>query len=188
MEIINHTEFDARRIEVMFLRATQQWAAPKLRVTVRYSRGAIYSGTFASNPPRIFVNLHPRNRYPLRIETGIARAKSFGRSWWKPSYHVKAENPYQLALFVFMHEFYHYLIHRARRNSHRKEAMCDRFAVRYLNNHCRLAVYDSSGNPIARTGWLFQDLDGFVANRQTLSENVRAARRPRQRRARKSTG
>lgn len=179
MEIINHTEFDTRRIEVMFRRATEQWVAPKLKVVVRYSRGAIYSGTFASHPPRIYVNIHPKNRYPLKIETGIAKSKTLGDFWWKPSYHIKAENPYHVALFVFLHEFYHYLVHRARRNSHRKEAMCDRFAVRYLTNHCRLAVYDMNNNPVPRSVWLFQDLDGFVANRQTRVEMVRAARRPR---------
>ncbi len=178
MEIINNTELDTRRIEAMFLRATGQWAAPSLKVTVRYSRGAIYSGTFASKFPRIYVNLLHRNRYPVRVETGIAKAHSFGPSWWKPSYHIKADNPYQLALFVFLHEFYHYLIHRARRNSHRKEAMCDRFAIRYLSTHCRLTVCDANNNPVPRSAWLFQDLDAFVATRKTLITEVRAARRP----------
>jgi len=186
MEIANTTELDSRRIEAMFLRATGNWSAPRLKVSVRYSRGAVYSGTFASKPTRIYVNILPKNRYPLRVETAIAKARSYGRTWWKPSYHVKVENAYQLALFVFLHEFYHYLIHRARRNSHRKEAMCDRFAVRYLTNHCRLTVYDTNGNLVSRMAWLFQDLDGFVANRQTLTgAAVRAARRPRKKRAKK---
>jgi len=185
MEIINNTELDTQRIQTMFLRATEQWAAPVLKVTVRYSRGAVYSGTFASNFPRIYINLGTQNRYPFRIETNIARAHSCGKTWWKPSYHIKVDNPYQLALFVFLHEFYHYLIHRARRNSHRKEAMCDRFAVRYLTNHCRLPVYDPEGNTVPRSAWLFQDLDAFVANRKTLLTQVRAARRPKQRLAKK---
>ncbi|MFA5864920.1 MAG: hypothetical protein WC975_09560 [Phycisphaerae bacterium] len=181
MEIINHTELETERLEAMFLRAAETWSAPMLKVTIRYSRGAIYSGTFASKSPRIYVNLGQRNRYPMKIETGIAKARSFGPSWWKPSYHIKAENPYQVALFVFLHEFYHYLIHRARRNSHRKEAMCDRFAIRYLTNHCRLTVFDSNNNPVPRSAWLFQDLDEFVANRKTMTTTIRAARRPRKR-------
>jgi hypothetical protein len=181
MEIINNTKLDTGRIEAMFLRATEQWVAPSLKVTVRYSRGAVYSGTFASKFPRIYINLLDRNRYPLRIETGIAKAHSLGEAWWKPSYHITAENDYQVALFVFLHEFYHYLIHRARRNSHRKEAMCDRFAVRYLFNHCRLTVFDSAGNPVPRNTWLFQDLDAFVATRKTVTAEVRAARRPKNR-------
>ncbi len=185
MNIVNNTEFDTQRIEAMFLRATEQWAAPMLKVAVRYSLGAVYSGTFASKLPRIYINLGRRNRYPLRVETNIAKARSLGQSWWKPSYHIKVENPYQLALFVFLHEFYHYLIHRARRNPHRKEAMCDRFAVRYLTTNCRLTVYDPSGNPVPRSAWLFQDLDAFVATRKTLVTNVRAARRPKRRRAMK---
>jgi hypothetical protein len=179
MEIVNHTELDTRRIEAMFLRATSQWAAQTLKVTVRYSRGAIYSGTFASNPCRIYINIGRRNRYPLRIETGIARAKSLGTAWWKPSYHIKAENAYQLALFVFLHEVYHYLIYRSRRNGHRKEAMCDRFAVRYLNDHCRLTVFDTDSRPVPKPAWLFQDLDAFVMNQQTVLAPVRAASRPR---------
>jgi len=178
MEIVNRTELSSSRLEGMFLRATAGWASGRLKVVVRYSRGAVYSGTFASNPPRIYINLGRRNRYPFRIDTSIARAKTVGLSWWKPTYHVKAVNAYQLALFVFLHEFYHYLIHRARRNSHRKEAMCDRFAVRYLVDHCRLAVHDSSGREVPRSVWLFQDLDEFVSNSRTVATTSRSALRP----------
>jgi hypothetical protein len=186
MDIGNDTELSTPRLERMFLRATGDWVSPRLTVRVRYSRSAIYSGTFASNSPRIYINLGRRNRYPMKIETSIARARTIGHSWWKPVYHIKAENAYQLALFVFLHEFYHYLIHRARRNSHRKESMCDRFAVRYLVDQCRLTVCDAAGRPVPHAVWLFQELDDFVASSTTLVAATRAARRPRTRTSRNS--
>jgi hypothetical protein len=179
MQISNKTELETRRLQNMFLLATDGWQAPELKVSVRYSQGAIYSGTFASPPSRIFVNLGRENQYPMKIETGIAKAWNCGLSWWKPSYYIEVENEYQLALFVFLHEFYHYLIHQASRNGLRKEAMCDRFAVRYLNEHCRLTVYDVNHQPVPESAWLFQDLDGFVRNRQTVLIPTRAASRPK---------
>lgn len=179
MDIENRTELSMGRIIRMLERATAGWASLRLKVVVRYSRSSIYSGTFASNPARIYVNIGRRNRYPLRIETSIGRARTVGQSWWKPTYHIKVRNAYQLALFVFLHEFYHYLIHRARRNSHRKESMCDRFAVRYMVDHSRLVVCDAAGRTIPRSVWLFQELNDFVASSSTLVKPVRAARRPR---------
>lgn len=177
MEIINHTELSTRRIETMFNRATAGWASTRLKVVVRYSRGAKYSGTFASHPSRIYVNIGRNNKYPMKIETSIAKAVSFRNSWWKPTYYIKVENAYQLALFVFLHEFYHYLVFRARRNPRRKEAMCDRFAIRYLVDHCKLKVFDSSRQPVHRSKWLFQDLDNFVATSRTIDAATRSATR-----------
>jgi len=182
MEIFNRTQLDTQRLVTMFLSATRRWIAPMLKVSVRHSRGAVYSGTFASNPSRIYVNLGRKNRYPMKIETGIAKARSFGNTWWKPSYHVKVQNDYQVVLFVFLHEFYHYLIHRARRNAHRKEAMCDRFAIRYLTDNCGLTVYDANNNPVTSSAWLFQDLDAFVQTPKTYLLPIRAARRPKKKR------
>jgi len=179
MEIFNNTELETKRIETMFLRATSGWETSELKVVVRYSRRAIYSGTFAAPPSRIYINLGRENRYPMRIETGIARSQSCGHSWWQPSYYIQVENAYQLALFVFLHEFYHYLIHRAQRNGRRKEAMCDRFAVRYLNRYCRLKVCDTNNRPVVKSAWLFQDLDGFVRNGQPILTPARAASRPK---------
>jgi len=179
MEVFNHTELSTARIEEMFARATSPWTAPGLKVVVRYSRSAVYSGTFAFKPPRIYVNLGRRNKYPLRADTSVARAKTIGQSWWKPTCYVNLADPYQLALFVFLHEFYHYLIHRAHRNPRRKEAMCDRFAVKYLVDHCRLTVFDTAGRPVPRRDWLFQNLHAFVADNNTLLRPAHAARRPR---------
>ena len=179
MDIINNTDLDTRRIEAMFSRATAAWPAPNLKVTLRYSRGAKYSGTFASDPSRIYVNIGRTNRYPLKIETAVARAKSSQNCWWKPLYHINVQNAYQLALFVFLHEFYHYLIYRAKRNSRQKESMCDRFAVKYLVEHCRIKVVDTTGLPVKRSTWLFQNLDKFVLTQRTAKTKIRAATRPR---------
>jgi hypothetical protein len=178
MNIVNHTTLATERLVGMFLRAAGQWSPLALNVVVRYARSAIYSGTFAAHPDRIYINLGRNNRYPLQIDTAIARAHSARGCWWKPTYHVVAENEYQLALFIFLHELYHYLIHRAQRNPRKKEAMCDRFAVRYLVDHCRLEVFDSAKRPVARDEWLFQNLDRFVATPQVASRTIRAARRP----------
>lgn len=180
MEIVNKTELDSKKIVSMILKATNSWQTPRLKVTIRYSRGAKYSGTYIANPPRIYVNIAKNNRYPMKLETSIAKAQTIGRYWWKPIYHIRLENPYQLVLFVFMHEFYHYLIHRARKNSHRKEAMCDRFAIKYLVENYKLKVYDSKNTPVEKEKWLFQDLEGFVRNARTDNTIKQiAATRPR---------
>ncbi len=105
MQITNNTELSTDRIEGMFNRAADGWASANLKVAVRYSRGAIYSGTYALKPPRIYINIGRRTLYPMKIETSIARARTIGSSWWKPSYHIFASDEYQLALIVLLHEF-----------------------------------------------------------------------------------
>jgi hypothetical protein len=62
-----------------------------------------------------------------------------------------------------MHELYHLLIYRARRNIRQKEAMCDRFAARWMVDRFGAIVRDPRGRPVRRSEWDFQDLDGFVA-------------------------
>jgi hypothetical protein len=69
----------------------------------------------------------------------------------------------QLAVFVFMHELYHLLVKRARRNPRQKESMCDRFAARFFVDRFSSAVRGLGGEPVPRAEWDFQDLDGFVA-------------------------
>ena len=73
-----------------------------------------------------------------------------------------------------MHEFYHLLVKRARRNIRQKESMCDRFAARYLVDGFGAVVRDEGRDLVPRKVWDFQDLDGFVAAARTR----RAARRP----------
>lgn len=67
-----------------------------------------------------------------------------------------------------MHELYHWLVKKARRNTRQKEGRCDRFAVRALVDGLGLKVVDENGVTVPRDEWDFQDLDAFVA----------AARRP----------
>jgi len=76
---------------------------------------------------------------------------------------LKIANLEQLALFIFLHECYHWLLHRAKQNERCKEAMCDRFATRHLVDHCGLSIRDDKGSEPARADWDMQDLDGFVA-------------------------
>ncbi len=68
-----------------------------------------------------------------------------------------------MVLFVFLHELYHFLVKRARRNPRQKESMCDRFAARYLVERFGATVRDSSGRIVPREAWDFQDLERFVA-------------------------
>jgi len=162
MELVNRTELDGGVLAGLFRAAAAGWDERDLRVEVRYSRSRVYSGTFMFRPPRIYVNLGRRNRYPLRVGTGIARGRARGRRWSKPVYSVWLTGPEMLALFIFLHEFYHYLIQRAGRNTRCKEAMCDRFAVRYLAETFALTVLDPRGRPVPPAEWLIQDLDHFV--------------------------
>jgi hypothetical protein len=94
--------------------------------------------------------------------TNLARARSNARHWWKPTYVIELSDAYQLALFVFLHELYHWLIYRAGRNIRQKESMCDRFAARALVDDWGTPISDGHNRPVPRTVWDFQDLDGFV--------------------------
>lgn len=168
MDFRNSTQLDSDRIERMFLSALEGWPHERLRVFVRYSRGAEFSGSCFYRDGRIYVNLGQKNRYPFRIETCIARARSDATCWWRESYGIEVGSPYELVLFVFLHEVYHWLVRLARRNVRQKESRCDRFAVRRLVDCHGAVVTDRLGRPVVRQDWDFQDLEGFVA----------AARRP----------
>lgn len=163
MKIKNRTHLDPRRISTMFLSAVDGWPYEGTEVCVRYSRGAAFSGSCYYDAGRIFVNLGRRNRYPYRIDTHIARPKSNRTHWWRELYSVEVADASELVLFVFLHEFYHRLVRLARRNVRQKEARCDRFATRVLVDGYGAVVRDSTGRPVARSAWDFQDLDGFVA-------------------------
>jgi len=163
MEFHNTTSLDSVRLAAMFRRHADPWPHDRLKVTVRYSRGAEFSGTCHYGTHRIYVNIGRRNRYPYPIRTHIARAECDHRYWWKEIYTVEAKEAYHLALFVFLHEFYHWLIKRAKRNTRQKESMCDRFATRAMVDVYGAAVRDESGRPVPREAWDFQDLFGFVA-------------------------
>lgn len=168
MNLKNTTHLDSAILKRMFLRAIDGWPCEGLQVSVRYSRGSDFSGTCYYQSDRIYVNLGRDNRYPYRMQTHIARPQSNRTHWWRELYAVDLAGADELALFIFLHEFYHRLVHRARRNVRQKEARCDRFATRVLVDGYGAAVLDPAGRPVSRDAWDFQDLDGFVA----------AARRP----------
>lgn len=176
MKFRNTTSLDSGRMEAMFSRHAEPWQHGRLSVWVRYSRGAEFSGTCYYARHQIYINIGRDNAYPYGIRTHIARAQSNRRYWWKDIYSVEATDAYQLALFVFLHEYYHWLIKRARRNTRQKESMCDRFATRALVDAHGAVVRDESGAPVSRGDWDFQDLDGFVAGALPKRITGRAAR------------
>ncbi len=162
MQFRNATDLDTERLSRMFHRHAEPYPHDRLNVCVRYSRKAEFSGTCYYSKAQLFINLGRQNRYPYRIRTHIARAQSNRRYWWKDIYAVEATDAYQVALFVFLHEFYHWLIKKARRNTRQKESMCDRFATRALVDAYGALVTDDAGQPVPREAWDFQDLGRFV--------------------------
>jgi hypothetical protein len=175
MELHNSTHLDSDTLESLFQEAATGWPHEDLRVFVRYSRGSDFSGSCYYRPPRIHINLGRRNRYPYAIRTQIAPARSGLRSWWRELYEVEAADAVQLAFFLFMHEFYHWLVRKARRNTRQKEGRCDRFAVRAMVERWGMDVRDTKGRRVRRETWDFQDLDGFVA----AARRVKRRDRPR---------
>ncbi|HVP11653.1 MAG TPA: hypothetical protein VMV94_10755 [Phycisphaerae bacterium] len=163
MQFTNRTQLDSRRLEQMILQAIGAWPHDGLSVSIHYSRGAEFSGTCYYDEGRIRVNVGRRNRYPYPMQAAIARSQSNRRYWWRELYSVELVDAYQLVLFVCMHEFYHWLVRKARRNVRQKEARCDRFATAVMVDEYGATVRDSRGVPVARSTWDFQDLNGFVA-------------------------
>lgn len=178
MILRNSTELDTSRLEHMFREAVSQWPMDGAQVFVRYSRGADFSGACYYESDRIFINIGRHNRYPYPLKINVARPKSNRTHWWRELYTLEICRPDELALFIFLHEFYHRLVKRARRNVRQKEARCDRFATRVLVDDYGGIVRDSQGRLVPRREWDFQDLDGFVA----------AARGPIRKSARKPLG
>ena len=163
LRFFNSTGLDGGRLERMILRHTQPYRHDKLTVRIRYSRGADYSGACYYRDHRIFINLGRHNRYPYRLGTNIARARSNRTHWWRESHALMLDDAYQLVLFVYLHELFHFLVHAAGRNMRRKEAMCDRFAARVLADDYGCSVVDRAGRGVARLAWDFQDLERFIA-------------------------
>lgn len=165
MILRNTTAIPTATLAALFERHVAGWSHDHLRVFVRYSRGSPFSGVCYYREGRILVNIGRTVRYPLEVQTGIARARSNRRCWWREVYLIDVPDAERLALFVFLHEFYHWLIARARRNPRQKEARCDRFAVRALVDAHGMVVRDAKGNRPPRDAWDFQDLVGFVTPR-----------------------
>ncbi|NOS99772.1 MAG: hypothetical protein HOP29_04005 [Phycisphaerales bacterium] len=172
----NRTTLNTERLQDMFLTAIGGWPVDGLDIRIRYSRGADFSGTCFYERSRLHVNLGGHLRYPYRMRTYVARASTSRSTWWKPLYTIELADGYQVVTFVLLHEYYHWLVRRAERNTRRKEAMCDRFATRALVDHFGAAVRCPKGRPVPRGEWDFQDLDRFVARalltRRATSELV----------------
>ena len=163
MDFRNSTDLDDSRLYAMFLRHTVPFRHKRLTVRVRYSRGADFSGTCYYREARILVNIGRHNRYPYTMGTAIAKARSTPSGWYREVYYVTLANAEQLALFVYLHELFHYLVKQAKRSPKRKEAMCDRFATRALVDDYGCPVHLQSGQPVPRESWDFKDLSAFVA-------------------------
>lgn len=180
MKFSNRTLLDSARLEALFRRFAGKWPLDGLDVRVRYTRSSPFSGLCCYRTGRININIGRGVKYPYALATHVARARSEPGLWWRPIYLVNVQDGYQLALFIFMHELYHWLIKKARRNTRQKEGRCDRFALRALVEAFGLEVVDKHGRAAPREDWDFQDLDGFVARAQPRSRAVKtAARKPR---------
>lgn len=159
----NSTALSDRRLLSPCVEATTGWALGTITLAVRYSRGADFSGTCFYTDRRIFVNLGKHLTYPYPMATNLAKAKAVGRRWYRPVYTVELRDAYEVVLFIFLHELYHLLVKRAKRNTRQKEGMCDRFAARYLADRSGVVVRGPGSRTVPRQAWDFQDLDGFVA-------------------------
>jgi len=183
MKLLNTTSLRTDALAAMLTAPAEGWPHESLEVRVRYSRGRDFSGLCDYRNKRVHVNLGRQLRFPYDVRTHLAKTQSNGRLWWREIYRLRVADAYQIVLFVFLHEFYHWLVRQARRNTRQKEAMCDRFAARVLVDRYGAAVLDAHGQPVDRAKWDYQDLDGFVAaaRRRTRSSRstTSAARRPR---------
>lgn len=162
MQFQNATILNSQWLKDHFLRHTQPYRHDLLQVFVRYTRSSPFSGACYYTKGRIHVNIGRRNRYPFTLATHVAKATSGRGEWSRPLYHLTLENAEQLALFIYLHELFHYLVHVAGRGRRHKEAMCDRFATRVLVDRYGCRLTDPGGLPPARATWDFKDLDNFV--------------------------
>lgn len=163
MDFDNSTELHTGQLYRLLIKHTAPYRHADLTVRIRYSRSSDFSGTCYYRDSRIFVNLGRENRYPFTFATHLAKAQSNRRYWWRESYRLTVPDPYMLALFIYLHELYHFLVKSSGRNTRRKEAMCDRFAARVLIDHYQCPLRDSAGRAVPRDSWDFQDLHRFVA-------------------------
>ena len=163
IEFNNATDLADGKLLAMCREGAANWSVGRIHLRVRYSRGADFSGTCFYAERRIHVNLGRHLAYPYLMATHLARSKTCGQYWYKPIYTLQLQDGYQVVLFVFMHELYHLLVRKARRNTRQKESMCDRFAARFLVERYGGCVRDRRGGLVAREAWDYQDVEGFVA-------------------------
>ena len=178
MDFGNSTGLCGDRLAALFREPLADWSVGSIVVRVRYSRGADFSGRCLYTQRRIYVNLGRHLRYPYVLTTNLARVQALRNGWRRELYTLTLFDGYQLAMFIFLHELYHLLVHRAGRNTRQKESMCDRFAARYLVDRFGCPVTEADGRPVPREAWDFQDLTGFVAEARRRSDVPAAARIP----------
>lgn len=178
IDFANSTDLCDERLLSLFKDGTDGWSVGTLTVRVRYSRGSDFSGTCFYADRRIYINLGRHLKFPYTMATNLAKVKVVRRGWKRPIVIIDMRDGYELAMFIFMHELYHLLVKRARRNTRQKESMCDRFAARYLVDRFGTKVRDSKRRPIPPELWNFQDLDGFVAAAKDKRQSAKAARVP----------
>lgn len=171
----NSTELSDSTLIGLFNEGISGWSTGTIDLRVRYSRGADFSGACYYRDQKILINLGRHLKYPYLMSTNLARAKVIGRRWYRELYTLEMADGYQVVLFIFMHELFHLLIKRARRNRRQKESMCDRFAAALLIEKFGCIVRDKNGVPVPREDWDFQDLHGFVA-RARIKERPRVAK------------
>jgi hypothetical protein len=143
----NTTRLDTLRLLRRFGEAMSDWPVEGLRVWVRASRGADYSGTCYPREGRIYVNFSPRLIFPYRLHVQVARGRTVRGVWRRSLHALQVPGAEELVTFVFLHECCHWLIHKARRNGRCKEAVCDRFAARYLVESCGCVLRDGDDQP-----------------------------------------
>jgi hypothetical protein len=177
MKLVNSTALNTERLATMLVEQADGWSHRSLTVHVRYSRGRDFSGLCSYASQYIRINIGRHVRFPYDVQTYLARAKSNARMWWREIYRLRVADAHQLILFVFLHEFYHWLVRQARRNTRQKESMCDRFAARVLVDRYGATVHDRRGRPVPREEWDFQDLERFVARARRLKRGDLAAAR-----------
>lgn len=163
MDVRNRTSVNTARLAQSFRLYMQPWGTWPVRVSVRYSRGADFSGSCRYDTARFTINIKQTQTYPYRMATHLARATCTRTHWVKPVVYVTLGDAYQLVLFVYLHELYHWLVYKAGRNLRQKESMADRFAARVLVDDYGATVRDEAGHRVSRGEWDFQDLNGFVA-------------------------
>jgi hypothetical protein len=163
MDFSNATHLDDWRLLNLLCRHTAPYRHDDLTVRVRYSRSSDFSGSCYYRDNRIYVNVGFHNDYPYTFGTHIAKARSNRSVWWRETYRLTVADPYQLVLFVYLHELYHYLVKAAGRSVRRKEAMCDRFATRVLVDQYHCTLRDRADRAVPRDTWDFRDLHAFVA-------------------------
>ncbi len=163
MDLGNTTTLDSNLLQETFLAAVAGWPTAELVVRVRWSRGADFSGTCFYDSHRIYINLGRHLQYPYRMATHCARGRKAWGKYYKPSSFIELCDGYQVCLFVFAHEYYHWLVKQSGRNTAQKESMCDRFAARVLIDDYGCTLRDKHGRVLPRPDWETQDLEAFVA-------------------------